>query len=146
MPTHAEKKIFPYSPEQLFNLVADVEKYPAFLPWCSAIRVKSRQGNVIVADMVIGFKIFRETFTTKVTLQRPEGGTGNIDVEYLNGPFHYLNNHWTFEPYDGGCQVGFFIDFEFRSIILQKTIGVVFNEVVARMVGTFEKRADEIYG
>lgn len=146
MPTHAEKKIFRYSPEQLFDLVADVEKYPLFLPWCSAIRVKSRQGNVIVADMVIGFKIFRETFTTRVTLQRPENGIGSIDVEYLNGPFHYLNNHWLFEPHEDGCRVGFFIDFEFRSIILQKTIGAVFNEVVTRMVGTFEKRADEIYG
>jgi len=144
MPTHAEKKIFHHSPQQLFDLVADVEKYPQFLPWCSAVRVNGREGNVITADMVVGFKVFRETFSTRVTMNRSNMPI-RIDVEYLNGPFRYLNNHWIFEPHDEGCAVDFFIDFEFRSKILQKAIGAVFNEAVRKMVSAFEKRADEIY-
>jgi len=145
MPTHAEKKIFRQSPKQLFDLVADVENYPQFLPWCSAIRVNSREGNVITADMVVGFKFFRETFTTRVTMNR-SAKPCRIDVEYLNGPFRYLNNHWIFESHAEGCAVDFFIDFEFRSKILQTAIGAVFNEAVKKMVTAFEKRANEIYG
>ncbi|MDH5748967.1 MAG: type II toxin-antitoxin system RatA family toxin [Rhodospirillales bacterium] len=143
MPTHAEKRILPHSPEKLFDLVADVEKYPEFLPWCVATRIKSRDGDVLTSDMVIGFKMFRERFTTKVTLDKPR----RIDVAYLNGPFRYLNNHWIFEPAENGhCLIDFYVDFEFRSKILQKMIGVVFNEAVKVMVSSFEKRADELYG
>ncbi len=143
MPTHAEKKRLPQSPQQLFDLVADVENYPKFLPWCTACRIKKRESDVIWADLVVGFKMLRERFTSKVTLDRPN----RIDVEYLEGPFRYLNNHWTFTALpDGGTEIGFYIDFEFRSKMLQTLIGAVFNEAVRRMVGAFVKRASEVYG
>ncbi len=142
MPTHAEKRILPHSPERLFDLVADVDRYAEFLPWCVAARVTKREGNVLYADLVIGFKMFREKFSSKVTLSRP----GRIDVEYSRGPFKYLNNHWlcTPEGTDATC-IDFYVDFKFRSRLLQTLIGTVFNEAVRRMVGAFEIRADEIY-
>lgn len=143
MPTHAETKRLPQTPQQLFDLVADVENYPRFLPWCVACRIKRRDGDVIWADLVVGFKMLREKFTSKVTLTRPN----RIDVAYLEGPFRYLNNHWTFTSLpDGGTEIGFYIDFEFRSKMLQTLIGAVFNEAVRRMVGAFVKRAEEVYG
>ncbi len=143
MPTHAEKKVLPHSPEQMFDLVADVARYPEFLPWCIATRVKSNSGGVMIADMVIGFKVFREQFTSRVALDRP----GRIDVAYENGPFKYLENHWLFEAADdGGCLVDFNVDFEFRSRILEGAIGRVFTEAVHRMVGAFESRAMDLYG
>jgi len=142
MPTHAETRTLPYSPEQMFKLVADVEHYPEFLPWCTAIRVQHRKADVIHADMMIGFKMFREKFTTEVQLTPHQ----RIDVSYSNGPFKYLNNFWIFEPtQDGGCKIDFYIEFEFRSIILQKTIGIVFNEAVQKMINAFEVRAEKIY-
>lgn len=143
MPTHAEKRHLPYAPEQLFALVAGVEKYPEFLPWCKAARISRRDGNVFFADLVIAFKVFRERFTSRVTLL-PDLG---IDVAYIDGPFRYLNNHWRFERApDGGCIVDFYVDFEFRSRILQNLIGLLFNEAVSRMVGAFESRARQLYG
>ena len=147
MPTHAEHKVLPYRPDQLFDLVYDVEKYPQFLPWCVAARVLSRSERELVADMTIGFGPFRETFTSRVTPDRP----GRIDVSYEKGPFKYLNNHWSFVPVaEGtrpeGTRVEFFVDFEFRSRILQAAIGLVFNEAVRRMVAAFHKRAIEVYG
>jgi coenzyme Q-binding protein COQ10 len=143
MPTHAEQRILPYTPEQLFDLVADVERYPEFLPWCLGARVRKREGDTITADLLIGFRMVRERFTSKVTLERP----GRIDVAYSEGPFRYLNNHWLFEKMpDGGCRIDFFVDFEFRSALLQKIIGVLFNEAVRRMVAAFEARARQLYG
>lgn len=141
MPTHAEKRVLPFTPEQMFDLVADVATYPEFLPWCVATRITSQEGDVMMADMVIGFKMFREKYTSKVTLDRPN----RVDVEYLDGPFKYLNNHWIFEPVDGGVEIDFFVDFEFHSMILQKMIGTVFNEAVQRMVNAFEDRAHVLY-
>ena len=144
MPTHAEKRPLPYTPGQLFDLVAGVEKYPEFMPWCIATRIRKREENLIVADMVIGFKMFRERFTSRVCLDRP---AMRIDVEYADGPFKFLANHWLFEPDGhGGTVIDFYVDFEFRSRILEKAIGVVFNEAVGRMVGAFEKRAKQLYG
>jgi coenzyme Q-binding protein COQ10 len=144
MPTHAEKRDLPYSRAQLFDLVADVEKYPEFLPWCVGSRVRSSEENVIIADLVIGYKLFRERFTSKVTLDKP----ARIDVAYTNGPFRYLDNHWVFdEAADGkSCAIDFYVDFEFRSKLMQKMIGVVFNEAVKRMVQAFENRAHDLYG
>jgi len=144
MPTHAEKRVLPYRPEQLFNLVADIERYPEFLPWCVACRVRERDGEVIWGDLMVGFKVFRETFSSKVTLHRP----GRIDVEYVDGPFRYLNNHWLFEPVEDGTatEIDFYIDFEFRSRMLQAVAGAVFNEAVRRMVSAFEARAHAVYG
>lgn len=144
MPTHAEKRELPYRAEQLFDLVADIERYPEFLPWCAAARIRSREADLVVADLVIGFKMIRERFTSRVKLDRPNR---RIDVAYTEGPFRYLNNHWVFEPLqDGWCRIDFYVDFEFRSLMLQKIIGVLFNEAVRRMVHAFESRARKLYG
>jgi len=148
MPTHAEKRDMPYSAQQMYDLVADVASYPKFLPWTAAARIRKRapieDGEVLDADLVISFKLFRERFGSRVTL-RPK--VWSIGVEYLDGPFKYLNNHWKFTPLpDGGCQVDFFVDFEFKSAILQAVIGVVFNEAMLRIVRAFETRAAELYG
>ena len=142
MPTHAEHKLVTYRPEQLFDLVADVGRYPEFLPWCVGARVRSHTDTELVADLTIGFGPFRESFTSRVTLDRPH----NIKVSYENGPFRYLNNQWGFKPHPPGCRVDFFVDFEFRSRLLQAAIGVVFNEAVRRMVNAFLKRARDVYG
>jgi coenzyme Q-binding protein COQ10 len=143
MPTHAEKRILPYTREQLFDLVADVERYPEFLPWCLAARIRERRPDLVVADLLIGFKMVRERFTSRVELKRPSC----IDVAYAEGPFRYLNNHWVFtELANGRCEIDFFVDFEFRSAILQKLIGLLFNEAVRRMVSAFESRAKQLYG
>lgn len=144
MPTHAEKRTLPYTPRQLFDLVADVERYPEFLPWCVAARIRRREGLVFFADLVIGFKMIRERYTSKVVLD-PEGL--RVDVKYTEGPFHHLDNHWIFIPTaDGGTTIDFFVDFEFRSKLLQKVIGALFNEAVKLMVASFEKRARQLYG
>ena len=142
MPNHKERQIVPYPPDQLFELVADVGKYPQFLPWCVAARVRSRHETELVADLTIGFGPFRESFTSRVELDPP----GRIHVRYENGPFRYLNNQWLFRPDPRGTLVDFQVDFEFRSRILQAAIGVVFNEAVRRMVNAFQKRARDIYG
>jgi coenzyme Q-binding protein COQ10 len=143
MPTHAERRRLPYAAEQLFDLVADIERYPEFLPWCKAARIKRREGDVVYADLVIGWRMIRERFTSRVVLDRPR----RIDVSYHDGPFKYLDNHWLFEPEPGGgTTIDFYVDFEFRSRMLQKVIGVLFNEAVRRMVQAFETRADALYG
>lgn len=148
MPTHAEKRVMPYSAQQMYDLIADVRRYPEFLPWVAACRVRGSRalpdGEVLDADLVVSFKVFREKFGSRVTLM-PE--QYRIDVEYLEGPFRYLNNHWKFEPLGPDrCEVDFFVDFEFRSAILQRLIGVVFNEAMQRIVRAFERRAEELYG
>jgi coenzyme Q-binding protein COQ10 len=142
MPTHAERQILPYQPEQLFALVADVAKYPEFLPWCVAARLRSRSETEQIADMTIGYGPFRESFTSRVTSSPPD----RIDVRYEKGPFKYLNNHWLFLPHPNGTEVDFFVDFEFNSRLLQAAVGVVFNEAVRRMVAAFHKRAIAVYG
>ena len=152
MPMHAEKRVLPYTPEQLFELVADVEQYPEFLPWCHALRVRKREttetGEIIVADMAIGFKVFRERFTSRVVTSKAgdDSEAPRIDVTYTEGPFRFLNNHWVFNPVDEGTEIDFFVDFEFRAKILEKAIGLVFNEAVQKMVNAFEARAKAVYG
>lgn len=156
MPTHAEKRFLPYTQAQLFELVAAVDRYPEFLPWCIAARIRFREAlpdapsrSVITADLVIGYRMIRERFTSRVTLSPP----GRIDVTYAEGPFRYLNNHWIFEPVPpsperptGGTMVDFYVDFEFHSKLLQSLISVLFNEAVKRMVAAFEARAKQLYG
>lgn len=144
MPTHAERRTLRHTPRQLFDLVADIERYPEFLPWCVACRVTRRDDNVIWGDLMVGFKVFRETFTSRVTLHPYE----RIDVAYVDGPFRYLNNHWLFIPEDNGraTTIDFYIDFEFRSRLLQKVATPVFNEAVRRMVRAFENRAAVLLG
>lgn len=145
MPSHREKRHLPYTKEQVYGVVAEVEKYPEFLPWCTACRVRRRQGEATAfyADMVVSFKVYRERFTSKVTPDPYD----RIKVEYIDGPFRYLVNTWQFsEADDGGCNIDFFVDFEFRSRILQKLIGLLFNEAIQRMVRAFEGRARDLYG
>ncbi len=142
MPTHAEQKILPFTPQQLYDLVADVGSYPEFLPWCVGARIKEKTDTKVLADLVIGYKLFRERFTSKVTLDPKQP---RIDVEYMDGPFKYLNNHWIFLSHPDGCEIDFYVDFEFKSAILQKTIGLLFNEAVQRMISAFEQRAHDLY-
>ncbi len=143
MPDHRETRILPYTPEQMFALVADVEKYPQFLPWCVACRITGRPSPIeFMADLAVGFKMVREQFTSRVTLDEPNG----ITVEYLTGPFEHLRNTWAFKPVGGGTEVAFFLSFEFRSKLLQAVIGALFEEAVHRMVGAFETRAAKLYG
>lgn len=147
MPTHSETRFLPYTADQMYTLVADVSAYPQFLPWCAAARIRSRveQGEyeVMDADLVISFKVFRERFGSRVVLW-PE--TRKIDTEYIDGPFRYMKSTWSFAEAEGGCEVTFFVDFEFKNAILQGIIGVVFNEAMQRIVRAFERRAAELYG
>jgi coenzyme Q-binding protein COQ10 len=146
MPRHEETRVLPYTAQQMYDLVADVESYPKFLPWNAAARIRSRrpipEGEVMEADLVISFKVFRERFGSRVTLwpQRHK-----IDTQYIDGPFRYMRSTWAFRDVPGGCEVQFFVDFEFRNAILQGIIGVVFNEAMLRIVRAFERRAAELY-
>ena len=138
----------PYSAQQMYDLVADVGSYPKFLPWCAAARIRSRtpQGasEVMEADLVISFKVFRERFGSRVVLHP---NYHKIDTEYLDGPFRYMKSNWAFaDRADGGCDVSFFVDFEFKNAVLQGIIGMVFNEAMQRIVRAFERRAAELYG
>ena len=147
MTSYTERKLVPYAPKQLFDLVADVGKYPSFLPWCVAARIRSRTHEELVADLTIGFGPFRESFTSRVAMHHPDAtGACSIKVQYENGPFKYLHNQWKFTPDAQGCVVDFHVDFEFRSFILQKAIGTVFTEAVRVMVNAFLKRARTVYG
>jgi coenzyme Q-binding protein COQ10 len=142
--THTETRLLPYTADQMFNLVADVARYPEFLPWCVGARIREQTDEMLLADLMIGFKMVRERFSSKVWLDR---NAKRIDVEYINGPFRELQNHWTFHPTaDGGCRIEFFLEFEFSSLMLQKLIGMLFHEAVRRMVSAFEIRARQLYG
>jgi len=135
-------RVLPYTPEQMFDLVAGVERYPEFLPWCVAARIRRRDGSRgFIADLVIGYKVIRERFTSQVVTERPS----RIDVAYSEGPFKYLNNHWVFRPHPEGCEIDFYVDFEFHSKMLQSVIQRLFNEAVQRMVTAFERRAHDLY-
>ena len=147
MPTHSEVRSLPYSASQMYALVANVERYSEFLPWCSAARIRQRvqkgESEILDADLVISFKVFREKFGSRVTLWE---NMYKIDTEYLDGPFKYMQSNWSFSDTDEGCDVEFFVDFEFKNAILQRIIGVVFNEAMQRIVRAFETRAAELYG
>lgn len=148
MPSFSTKRRVQHAAGDMFDLVADVERYPEFLPLVSALKIRSRgtsvNGNdVIVADMTVAYKLIRETFRSRVTLDRPQL---QILVEYLDGPFSRMENRWTFQP-DGekACEVGFFIDYEFKSRMLGLLMGAMFDAAFRRFAAAFEKRADEIY-
>ena len=146
MPVHDERRVLPYSPQALFDLVADIEKYPEFLPWCLAARIRSRQGDIVIADLVIGHRFIRERFTSRVTLQRPpeEHAEGRIDVEYIEGPMQYMSNRWIFHPAGQPTEIDFHVEFAFRSKMLEKVMGLLFHEAVTRMVRAFEIRAAKV--
>ena len=142
MPRHNETRRLPYTPEQMFDLVADVARYPEFLPWVSAIRVRSNTDTQVVADMIVGFKGLRETFTSKVDKDRPN----RIHVEYLDGPLKYLRNDWIFRPDANGCAVAFTVDFAFKNRVFEMLAGQVFGSALRKMIGAFEDRAAVLYG
>ena len=146
MPHHVETRRLPYTARQMYDLVADVARYPEFLPWTAAARIRWRRpcagGEVMEADLVISFKLFRERFGSRVTLLPDQG---KILTEYLDGPFKHLKSTWSFASRDGGCQVTFDVDFEFRNAILAAVIGLVFNEAMTRVVRAFEARAKALY-
>lgn len=152
MPSHSENRQLPYEAAQIWELVADVARYPEFLPWTAAARIRARRpapergegAEVLEADLVISFKVFRERFGSRVTLLPAQN---RIETEYLDGPFRYLKSFWQIDPEPaGGCRVSFEVDFEFRNRMLQAVIGVVFDEAMRRVVSAFERRADELYG
>ena len=147
MPRHSETRRLPHSARQMYDLVADVARYPEFLPWNSAARIRSRQpidgGEVMEADLVISFKLFREKFGSRVVLYP---GAKRIETEYLDGPLKHLKSVWQFRDLEPGrCEVDFTVDFEFRNLILAGVIGLVFNEAMTRIVRAFEIRAKAIY-
>ena len=149
MPQHKDSRILPYTADQMYALVADIERYPEFLPWNTAARIRSRRpepdgSELVEAYLVISFKVFRERFGSRVTLWPQQK---RIDTEYLDGPFKYLKSGWSFADLPhGSCKVDFFVDFEFRNAILGKVIGVVFGEAMSRIVRAFEDRARALYG
>jgi coenzyme Q-binding protein COQ10 len=148
MPRHEETRSLPYTARQMYDLVADVRRYPEFLPWTAAARIRSIDDRgdhaVMLADLVVSFKVFRESFGSRVTLWP---GQNRIETEYIDGPFRYLQSEWAFRDRDGGgCDVRFWVDFEFRNPILRRVIGAVFDEAMRRVVAAFERRARELYG
>ncbi len=142
MPKHAETRHLPYTPEQMFDMVADVKRYPEFLPWVSAMRVRQDSDTATLADMIVGFKGLRETFTSKVEKARPD----HIHVEYIDGPLKYLHNDWRFRSEEGGCAVDFAVDFQFKNRMFEMLAGQVFGVALRRMIGAFEDRAKVLYG
>lgn len=147
MPKTSDSKILPYSAQQMYDLVADIAKYPEFIPWCAAARIRSRQdipeGEVVEADLVVAFKVFRERFGSRVQLFPQKR---QIITDYLDGPFKHMHSTWDFCDVEGGCRVDFHVDFEFRNFVLQKMIGLVFQEAMDRIVRAFETRAHNVYG
>ena len=148
MPQYETTRTVAHAPDKMFDLVADVETYPQFLPMCEALSVRSRRERdgvtLLVADMTVGYKAIRETFTSQVVLKPADS---RIDVKYIDGPFKYLNNRWRFEPAaNGGTQIHFFIDYEFKSRILGVLMGAMFDRAFRMFAEAFEKRADAVYG
>jgi len=143
MPRHSETRNLPHTPEQLFDLVADVGRYQEFLPWVAATRIRSDSESEMVADLVVGFKGLKETFTSRVRKTRP----GEIESDYIEGPLKYLHNSWRFAPDGaGGTLIDFRVDFAFRNRIFEALAGQMFDSALRRMIGAFEKRADALYG
>jgi coenzyme Q-binding protein COQ10 len=133
----------PYSPEQMFDLVADVKRYQEFLPWVAATRVRSDSETLMIADLVVGFKSLKETFASRVTKERPH----SVTVDYIEGPLKYLHNSWHFAPDGtGGTKIDFCVDFAFRSRIFETLAGQMFDRALRRMIGAFEDRAHQLYG
>ncbi len=142
MPRHSETRFLPYTPEQLFDLVADVANYDKFLPWVVAVRVRSSSDAETIADLVVGFNAFKERFTSRVVKERPS----RICVDYIEGPLKYLHNEWRFDEVDGGTSVRFAVDFAFKSRLFETIAGQMFDRALRRMIAAFEERARELYG
>jgi coenzyme Q-binding protein COQ10 len=143
MPRHTETRNLAYTPEQVFDLVADVGRYQEFLPWVTATRIRSNSATMMIADLVVGFGALKETLTSRVTKERPVG----IHVEYIEGPLKYLHNSWKFRPDgQGGTDIDFCVDFAFKSRIFESLAGQMFDRALRRMIQAFEDRAHQLYG
>lgn len=142
MPRHSETRRLPYTPEQMFDLVADVGRYGEFLPWVAAVRVRSNSPTEMVADLIVGFKALRERFTSRVHKERPR----HIHVDYLEGPLKHLSNDWKFRPDgEGGTLVDFCVDFAFKNRVFEALAGQMFDMALRRMINAFEERAAALY-
>ena len=142
MPKHNETRQLPYTPEQMFDLVANVGAYPQFLPWVSAIRIRSDSETEMVADMIVGFKGVRESFTSRVVKERPR----HVRVDYVDGPLKHLHNEWEFRgDGQGGVLVDFEVEFEFKNRIFEMLAGQFFDKALRKMIGAFETRAAQLY-
>ncbi len=142
MPSHKETRILPYTAEQLFGLVMDIEKYPEFLPWCLAARVNTRKSNYLEADVIVGYKMFREVFSSRVHMIRPNA----IEVEYLKGPMRHLHNKWVFTDLKSHrCEVDFFVDFSLKTKLFESLVDQFFHKALVRMITAFEERAKNLY-
>ena len=142
MPRHTEKRILPYTPEQLFDLVADVGHYQDFLPWVAATRIREDSETEMVADLIVGFSALKETFSSRVKKSRPH----QIDIDYIEGPLKFLHNHWKFRAVPGGTEVDFCVDFAFRNRIFEALAGQMFDRALRRKINAFEARAAVLYG
>jgi coenzyme Q-binding protein COQ10 len=141
MPGHREKRFLPYSAEQMFDLVADVGRYAEFLPWVTAVRVRSNSDTEMIADLIVGFRSLRERFTSRVTKQRARC----ISVDYIDGPLKFLKNDWRFEPAPGGCTIDFSVEFAFKNRVFEAIAGQMFDAALRKMINAFETRADALY-
>ena len=143
MPKHTETRNLPYTPEQMFDMVADVRRYPEFLPWTAAVRIRSDSPTETIADLAVGFKAIKETFTSRVKKDRPR----SIEIDYIEGPLKYLHNSWRFSPDgQGGTNIDFCVDFAFKSRMFEMLAGQVFDRALRKMIGAFCERADQLYG
>jgi coenzyme Q-binding protein COQ10 len=143
LPQHHERRVLPYSPDQMFAMVTDVARYPEFLPWVVAMRVRSDSEAETLADMIVGFKGLRERFTSRVIKDRPV----RVTVDYVEGPLHHLHNEWQFTPEGNGhCRVDFMVEFAFRSRMFERLAGQMFDTALRKMIGAFEARAASLYG
>ncbi len=139
---HEERRVINHTPSNLYKLVSDVKKYPEFLPWCLGARVKNNKKNSFDADLIIGFKIYKEIYSSQIFLDQ---FNKKITVNYKSGPFEYLQNHWIFNENKKGCEVEFMVNFKFKSVFLQTLMETLFAEAVKRMVSAFENRANQLY-
>ena len=142
MPGISETRRLPFSAEQMFDLVADVARYPEFLPWVVGTRVRSNSEHEMLADMLVGFNALREKFTSRVTKQRP----AEISVQYIDGPLRDLDNTWKFRPAEHGCEIDFAVSFTFRNAVFEALAGQYFDRAFRKMVSAFEARAHQLYG
>ncbi len=142
MPRHSERRVLPYTSQQLFDLVADVGRYQQFLPWVAATRVRSDSEDEMIADLVVGFRAIKETFTSRVRKRRPD----EIEIDYIEGPLKHLHNSWKFRPVAGGTEVDFCVDFAFRNRLFEVLAGQMFDRALRRMISAFEERAAALYG
>jgi coenzyme Q-binding protein COQ10 len=141
VPGHREKRFLPYSAEQMFDLVADVGRYAEFLPWVTAVRVRTDSDTEMVADMIVGFRSLRERFTSRVGKVRAK----TITVDYIDGPLKFLRNEWQFEPAPGGCTIDFSVEFAFKNRVFETIAGQMFDAALRKMINAFESRADALY-